>query len=352
MILSFGKLKKIGKPLPWICLVLLMLNCPVHSEDTSLVPAGKAPRIVGGVEALPGAWPWMVAVIDADNPDPDRGQIGGGVLIHPRWVVTAGHVVTQYYNNQVVGTGRLDILLGAHDLAAAEPNRVRSKIKTILRHPDYAPVLLDSDIALVELEAPAYGFEPLPLFSGDRNLAGELAMVIGWGDTTGSRNYPSVLMEATVPVVSLPACIQSFIETETRYPYSASDFTENMRCAGYALGGRDACYGDSGGPLMVHDAEGWELAGIVSWGDGCAEPELYGVYTRVENFREWIFENVPVIGDFDGSGRVDLPDAVAMLQAAAGLRGFFETGDLNLNQAADLGDVIGILKIVTGLSGP
>lgn len=335
-----------------LCLILLLSPGPVPAEEAPAMSPHKTSRIVGGVEALPGAWPWMAAVVDADEPDPNIGQIGGAVLIHPRWVVTAGHVVTHRYTDLVVGTGSIDILLGAHDFTADEPTRVRSKIRTIIRHPDYDPVLLDSDIALVELEAPVYGFEPIPLFSGDRDPAGELALVIGWGDTSGFGSYSPVLMEATIPIVSLAACIQGFIETETRYPYSAKDFTENMLCAGYASGGRDACYGDSGGPLMVHNAYGWELAGLVSWGDGCAEPGLYGVYTRVGNFGAWIYSHVPIIGDFDRSGRVDLADAIGMLQTVAGLRGFSETGDLNLNQSPDLGDVIGILKIVTGLPVP
>lgn len=68
--------------------------------------------------------------------------------------------------------------------------------------------------------------------------------------------------------------------------------TDNMLCAGFKEGGRDACQGDSGGPLVTRYNNTWFLSGIVSWGKGCAASNVYGVYTRVSVFVEWIMNTV------------------------------------------------------------
>lgn len=60
-------------------------------------------------------------------------------------------------------------------------------------------------------------------------------------------------------------------------------------CAGFNDGGKDSCEGDSGGPLMVQRSNGhWVLAGTVSHGIKCAEPNLPGVYMRTTAYRLWI----------------------------------------------------------------
>jgi len=75
-----------------------------------------------------------------------------------------------------------------------------------------------------------------------------------------------------VPIVSHEKCAEWYSQQDVTIP-------QTMLCAGYEQGKKDACQGDSGGPLLCRNQyQNWFVAGVVSWGINCAQPQLPGIH--------------------------------------------------------------------------
>ncbi len=254
-----------------------------HAQGPNVT--GAVVQIVGGQDAQPGEYPWQAYVQIAS-----RYQCGG-VLIDPEWVLTAAHCVLINDNvpGQYYGPSDVILALGKNDITRFETAEQVKKVSQVIVHPDFDITNLNSDLTLLKLTTPATLNSRVNIIrlttspADDALIApGVLATVTGWGTLTGDKNSaePAILQEVSLPIVSNDVCRQAM----RGVPISL-----NQLCAGYAQGGKDACYGDSGGPLIVPDgAGGWKLAGTVSFGIGCAQPNRYGVYVRVAKFANWI----------------------------------------------------------------
>ncbi len=264
---------------------------------TAILPPGRVfttpqvglGRVVGGRPAQPGAFPWMVALLNAAEPDPFQAQFCGGSLIAPEWVLTAAHCFFNDQGQQVVNTQNLDLLLGTNRLQIGAGQRIRAA--QIVIHPGYNPQvgqLGGNDIALVRLSRPV-ALPTLPLVQPNQTsltAPGTFATILGWGATfprtldQEPSGFPRDLQQAEVPIVANEVCnvLQSYNGT----------ILDSMLCAGFPQGGVDTCQADSGGPLIVPSGSGFALAGITSFGKGCAQPNFYGVYTRVSSFAGFV----------------------------------------------------------------
>uniref|UniRef100_A0A674K6W5 Peptidase S1 domain-containing protein n=1 Tax=Terrapene triunguis TaxID=2587831 RepID=A0A674K6W5_9SAUR len=90
-----------------------------------------------------------------------------------------------------------------------------------------------------------------------------------------------MLQKLEVPIMAQETCNALYFKGK------AQTIQEDMLCAGYTEGGKDACQGDSGGPLVCKMGQSWVQAGVVSWGEGCAQKNRPGVYVRVTRPIHW-----------------------------------------------------------------
>ncbi|XP_046739386.1 trypsin-1-like isoform X2 [Diprion similis] len=233
-------------------------------------------RIVGGMETQENQYPWMVALFY------DGRFYCAASCINSHYLLTAAHCV------QGFDIARLSAQILVHDIKSSlSQGKIKQyKVKQIIKHTGYSPFNYNNDIALLKLDGTITfddSVRPVCLPELHKTFSGEKGIVTGWGATAESGPLAHKLQELMVPILSNIECRAS------KYP--SRRITDNMLCAGYPEGGKDSCQGDSGGPLHVAVDSVHSVVGIVSWGEGCAQKNFPGVYTRVNRYVTWIRRN-------------------------------------------------------------
>jgi secreted trypsin-like serine protease len=302
-------------------LASLMLLVPASASAQA--DGSAQPKVVGGSTASVSTYPWQAAVVFSPakrSGNAHQRQFCGGSLLTSRIVITAGHCVANNDPDCTIAcvlndpggdhTSNLDpndvdVVLGRDTLTNATQG-AEFGVQAVKLGTDFdgsfgsgADVPRFDAAYLVLSSAPA-GLSPIKIAGTDEGALwdpGSPVDISGWGQTSESGSTADTLQAASVAVIPDPTCSGDY----------GSDFdATTMVCAGFQDGGTDTCAGDSGGPLEAAlQGGGFRLVGITGWGDGCAEPDAPGVYTRVAGptMRSLIDSDVSSLEDANGLPR-------------------------------------------------
>ncbi|MGB3586183.1 MAG: trypsin-like serine protease [Tunicatimonas sp.] len=284
-----------------VCLISTIVSISATAQTTPKkpieTPNGPTTNIVGGANANINAVPWQV-LLDVN------GGLCGGTIIAPGWILTAAHCLENSFTGVRYQANQIQVFAGVTLRSNRNSGQVRT-VTQIIRHNNWgtnANSRFDNDIALLRLNTPltfnanVQGIRYATANDVTRGLtnAGVITTVSGWGQLAEGGSTPDHLQSVNVPIVVNATAVAQYNNLPA--PDDDLDVTGNMIAAGVmGTGGTGVCFGDSGGPLIIRDGPAPVLAGVISYGIGCARPDFLQLYTRVSSFCDWISDRIAAI---------------------------------------------------------
>ncbi|NWS82338.1 PAMR1 protease, partial [Toxostoma redivivum] len=274
---------------------------------------GKAENITLKKAASSMRWPWQAAIYrtasGVKESSPRKGAwilMCSGALVNERTVVVAAHCVTDLGKTLVLKTAELKVVLGKfyRDDDRDEKTIQNLRISAIIVHPNYDPILLDSDIAVIKLLDKARissRVQPICLSSShDLTSSPEdlKIMVTGWkvlADIKDPGYKNDTIRMGVVQMVDSLLCEQQYEDNGIQVSITDSMFCAKQDHTAFS----NICPAETGGiaaitlPGKASPELRWHLMGLVSWGyDKTCSLELYSGYTKALPFKDWIEKNM------------------------------------------------------------
>lgn len=269
----------------WVAVgvVSLLVGCGQEALEEKAPDAlqTSGQEIVGGANTTISANPWQVSLQTSGG-----SHFCGGSVLNANWILTAQHCVNS--GGTITKPGR--VAAGSTTLSGMSSSGQIRTVAEVVVYPGYSDASTGEDVALLRLSTPldlsgpnvkAIGLATAADASAGLTNPGVVARVTGWGTLSSGGSSPNTLQTVDVNIQS---------NTQAQQSYPQETITADQLAA--AAPGKDSCQGDSGGPLTVVKGSTRVLAGVVSWGYGCADARYPGMYARVSSFESWISSKI------------------------------------------------------------
>jgi secreted trypsin-like serine protease len=280
-------------------------------------------RIIRGEDATEHSWPWMVSIRVRMQ------TVGlvfycGGVLIYEDIVLTASHCLYNELNGEyfIFKPEELAVIIGLNNINftisenSTEFTDNIYSIRSLAINKNFNNLNLSNDIGIIKLEksvtlSSTVGLICLPSSVNDaERVQNKSVVIIGWGSTTGLREIEAVpykLQQTQVKVINGDdICIESYKFNETlNIPLFDS---ETQYCLQDDINQSNACFGDSGGPLMFYQDNRWFVYGLTSYGKifdysvPRCNSSLPSYYTKVPVFLNWVERAISKLNNDNSTG--------------------------------------------------
>lgn len=287
-----------------LLLILLILekneNCRYGKKYGRCIECGmvfSSNKIIGGQNAKLNSWPSIAYIVFQYYFDLSGSKLVvfsscGGTLVHQDTVITAAHCFVKFVqlkNGSFISVvpnsynptyeSMYTVYLGLHNKTDMS-NSVSMSVKSFQIHPKFNQVNIWNDIAIIKLSDKVTLNDRIQIACLPQKkdnyyppIKYKNAYILGWGlNSIENLTSPDILQEALVSVYDSSKCSSVVTSMPKNW--------QTQICAGKFEGGVDSCQGDSGGPLFVEDLvdskKKFVLAGLTSFGEGCAKAQRPG----------------------------------------------------------------------------